>query len=166
MNRMQIKIERYKAALRYAEHTNQLFWQVFSILAATNGVLLGFLLHTIFNDGKLFSYRPLGLFGGLAGFIVCICWIIIIFRQSSYNVFRTKQARRAEPAGWNLLHGDGKKFGDGEKVKGDKITWPGTLWGSRNLARTIAISISVFYLVVFIISDRIQLWHEIRSYLM
>lgn len=106
MDEYEIKIARYQVAADNEKYEAEMVWQTFSAFLLAQTIFLAFLLQSSFAKNNLITYNFGTNVAALFGLLICIPWMISFYRSMAFLNLRSKQARLAEPEGWNLLVGE------------------------------------------------------------
>lgn len=148
------ELDRYRAAIEILGNAAQDFWRITASFLLPHTVLLGFLLNATLTEQQHGLYKPGCFLTALVGILLCILWMATYQRSSAYYIFRTHQAKDAEPEGWDLLHGIGEKFAEGKRVslKPYRIPWFGRMLSTRYSVPSLIFIFGIMYLRVVILN--------------
>lgn len=101
-----MRIARYQAAAENEKYEADMVWQTFSAFLLAQTIFLAFLLQSLFGQNYVVHFAFGTNIAAIFGLLICVPWMISFYRSMAFFNLRSKQARSAEPEGWDLLKGE------------------------------------------------------------
>lgn len=145
--------DQYAHALEQVRYEGQLLWQIFGAFLLAHTVFLAFLLQSSFNTAVP-GFQSAVFYPALLGALLCLPWYAAYSRSSDYYIFRMTQARSLEPAGWNLIQGQGVQFSAGNAVdiggQSYRVNWLGRVLRTKRSVPLLLLSFLGAYLALVV----------------
>jgi hypothetical protein len=145
--------EHYAHALEQVRYEGQLLWQIFGAFLLAHTVFVAFLLQSAFSNTAP-GFQASVFYPAMLGAILCLPWYATYSRSSDYYIFRMAQAKALEPAGWNLIQGQGEQFSAGKPVviAGERyrVNWLGRMLRTKRSVPLLLLSFLAAYVTLMI----------------